>query len=148
MVSIHLAVVKRSCEFSAMLDLSDVTIIYLTTPTSAAPLMTLPLISLCMMYISRSLIDRKASIHPEPTPSLLPPPTRLSTHSSLFEYAPVSSRVLPWSCRAWLASPPSKYAHVVSRPWPCGSAKRPVKPKMCEDFRDDDSHAQPVLACA
>ncbi len=128
MVRTQLLVSERTCEFIAMLDRPDVTIIYLTTPTATAPLRILPLISPPMRRTPWSLINRHASIGPEPTPSSPPPPPpRQSTHSSLTGYALVSSRALPWSCRAWLAFLPSGYAHVASRPWPCGSANTCVR---------------------
>lgn len=140
---------ERTCEFIAMLDLPDVLILYLTTPTAAAYLMILLLISPCMKCILRSLINQHASIRSDPTPSSPPPPPpRQSMHFSSFGYALVSSRALPWSCRAWLASLPSGYAHVVSRPWPCGSADSCVRGKYYRLVRCHYSHARLMLACA
>lgn len=55
------------------------------------------------------------------TPRLLPtpywsPPLLQLQHSASRQHVPVSSREPPWSCHAWLASLPSKYAHVASPP--------------------------------
>ena len=120
----------KICQFIAMVDLSDVIIIHLTTPTVVAYHGRANDLArtCCIIYGIPS--NKQALIHLEFTPSFAPLPPR-SMHSSLSEYALVSSRARPWSCRAWLAFLPLGYAHVASRPWPCGSAEWRVRGNRC-----------------